>query len=46
MILVEIPELKKIANFILKKIREKDNEQYEALLISIGVTKEKSEKTL
>jgi wobble nucleotide-excising tRNase len=36
MIPFEIPELRKIADFILRKIREKDNEQYEALLISIG----------
>lgn len=36
MIPIDIPEMKKTANFILKKIREKDNDQYEALLISIG----------
>jgi wobble nucleotide-excising tRNase len=36
MIPIDIPEMKKTADFILKKIREKDNDQYEALLISIG----------
>jgi len=37
MIPIDIPEMKKTATFILDKIREKDNDQYEALLISIGV---------
>jgi hypothetical protein len=37
MIPIDIPEMKKTATFILDKIREKDYEQYEALLISIGV---------
>lgn len=37
MIPIDIPEMKKTADFILKKIRDKDNDQYEALLISIGV---------
>jgi wobble nucleotide-excising tRNase len=37
MIPIDIPEMKKTATFILDKIREKDSEQYEALLISIGV---------
>lgn len=37
MIPIDIPEMKKTADFILRKIREKDNDQYEALLISIGV---------
>lgn len=36
---IDIPEMKKVANFILEKIKEKDNEQYEALLLSIGVEK-------
>ena len=36
MIPIDIPEMKKTADFILRKIREKDNDQYEALLISIG----------
>ncbi|MCI9843730.1 AAA family ATPase [Flavobacterium pectinovorum] len=34
---IDIPEMKKTAKFILDKIKEKDNEQYEALLLSIGV---------
>lgn len=34
---IDAPEMKKTATFILDKIREKDNEQYEALLLSIGV---------
>ena len=37
---IDIPEMKKIASFILYKIEEKDNEQYGALLESIGETKE------
>ena len=34
---IDIPEMKKTATFILDKIKEKDNEQYEALLMSIGI---------
>lgn len=34
---IDIPEMKKTATFILDKIKEKDNEQYEALLQSIGI---------
>ena len=34
---IEIPELKRVAQFILDKIQEKDPEQFEALLESIGV---------
>ncbi|WP_300599133.1 AAA family ATPase [Niabella sp.] len=34
---IDIPEMKKTAVFILDRIKEKDNEQYEALLLSIGV---------
>lgn len=34
---IDVPEMKKIATFILDKIKEKDIEQYEALLLSIGV---------
>ncbi|MBC7525896.1 MAG: AAA family ATPase [Flavobacterium sp.] len=34
---IDAPEMKKTAKFILDKIKEKDNEQYEALLLSIGV---------
>lgn len=37
MIPIDIPEMKKTAKFILDKIKDKDNEQYEALLLSIGV---------
>ena len=37
MIPIDIPEMKKTASFILDKIKEKDNDQFEALLISIGV---------
>jgi wobble nucleotide-excising tRNase len=37
MIPIDIPEMKKTASFILDKIKEKDSDQYEALLISIGV---------
>lgn len=34
---IEIPELKRVAQFILDKILEKDKDQYNALLESIGV---------
>jgi wobble nucleotide-excising tRNase len=34
---VDVPEMKKTATFLLNKIKEKDNDQYEALLLSIGV---------
>jgi len=34
---VEIPEIKKVAQFILDKIQHNDNDQYEALLESIGI---------
>lgn len=37
MIPVDVPEMKKTAAFILKKIEEKDIDQYDALLKSIGV---------
>lgn len=37
MIPLDIPELKKVAQFILEKIKENDEDQYEALLESIGV---------
>ena len=33
---VEIPEIAKVANFVLDKIRTTDPEQYNALLKSIG----------
>lgn len=34
---IDIPEMNKTATFILDKIKEKDSEQYEALLLSIGI---------
>lgn len=34
---IDIPEMKKTATFILDKIKEKDSEQYDALLMSIGI---------
>lgn len=34
---IDVPEMKKTSKFILDKIKEKDNEQYDALLMSIGV---------
>lgn len=34
---IEIPELKRVAQFILNKIEEKDKDQYDALLESIGI---------
>ena len=37
MIPLDTPELKKVAQFILEKIKENDEDQYEALLESIGV---------
>lgn len=39
MIPIDIPELKKVAQFILDKIKENDNDQYDSLLESIGVAK-------
>jgi wobble nucleotide-excising tRNase len=33
---IDVPEMKKTATFILDKIKEKDIDQYEALLVSIG----------
>ena len=33
---IDIPELPKVANFVLDTIREKDKEQYDSLLRSIG----------
>lgn len=35
---IDIPELKKVAQFILSKIHENDSDQYQALVESIGVT--------
>ncbi len=40
---IEFEEIKKIANLILEKIEEKDNEQYQALKNSIGVVDEEDE---
>ena len=37
---VDVPEMKTTAKFILRKIKEKDPDQYSALLQSIGVTEE------
>ena len=37
---IDVPEMKTTANFILRKIKEKDPDQYSALLQSIGVTEE------
>lgn len=34
---IDIPEIPKLAEYVLEKIKEKDSEQYEALLTSIGV---------
>ena len=34
---IEIPEIPKLARYVLNKIKEKDEEQYSALLKSIGV---------
>ena len=36
MLPIDIPEMKKTSEFILKKIEEKDKDQYDALLKSIG----------
>ena len=35
---IDVPEMKKTASFILRKIKEKDSDQYSALLESIGVS--------
>ncbi|WP_440880306.1 AAA family ATPase [Tenacibaculum sp. C7A-26P2] len=37
---IDIPEMKKTAKFILDKIKEKDEEQYDALLLSVGIEME------
>lgn len=34
---IEIPEIPKLANYVLSKLKEKDGDQYDALLKSIGV---------
>ncbi len=33
---IEIPEIPKLAKYVINKIKEKDSEQYQALLKSIG----------
>ena len=40
---LDVPEMKTTANYILQKIKEKDLDQYNALLQSIGIMSEKSE---
>lgn len=42
---LEIPEISKLAMYILEKIKEKDLEQYNALLKSIGVNSDKQIRT-
>lgn len=42
---VDVPEMKTTASFILKKIKEKDPDQYSALLQSIGVTEKPAEES-
>ena len=37
MVPIDVVEMKKVASFVLKKIEEKDKEQFDALLKSIGV---------
>lgn len=37
---IDIPELSKVVRFVLNKIKEKDEEQYDSLLNSIGVSPE------
>lgn len=41
---IDVPEMKTTANFILRKIKENDPEQYAALLQSIGVAEEPIEE--
>ena len=41
---IDIPEMNTTANFILRKIKEKDPDQYSDLLQSIGVTEESAEE--
>ena len=37
MVPIDVPEMKKTANYLLQKIEQKDKEQYDALLKSIGI---------
>jgi hypothetical protein len=41
---IEVPEMKTVARQIVSKIKEKDPDQYSALLQSIGVTEEPAEE--
>lgn len=41
---IDVPEMKTVAHFILRKIKEKDSDQYSALLQSIGVIEESVEE--
>lgn len=43
---IDVPEMKTTANFILRKIKEKDPDQYSALLQSIGEAEEPAEEPL
>jgi len=40
---IEVPEIPKLARYVLNKIKEKDNEQFEALLKSIDIKVEEYE---
>ena len=42
---IDVPEMKTTAKFILRKIKEKDPDQYSALLQSIGAAEESDEET-
>jgi len=43
---IEIPEIPKVARYVLNKIKEKDNEQFEALLKSVDIKVEDYELSL
>lgn len=43
---IEVPEIPKVARYVLNKIKEKDNEQFEALLKSIDIPVEEYELNL
>jgi wobble nucleotide-excising tRNase len=43
---IEVPEIPKLARYVLNKIKEKDNEQFEALLKSIDIKVEEYELNL
>ncbi len=42
---VDVPEMKTTADFILRKIKERDPDQYAALLQSTGVAEETTEES-